>query len=197
MHYKELNFRYWEERYSHGSTGWDIGGISTPLKEYIDSLSAKNLKILIPGAGNAYEAEYLIECGFENTFILDIARQPLLYFQKRNPDFPSSNLISGDFFKHSGEYDLILEQAFFCAIAPKQREAYVEKAFQLLGKGGRIAGLLWGQPMNDDTPPFGGCREEYLELFETKFDILVMDWCYNSIKPREGRELFFIAKKRL
>ena len=54
-----LDAEYWEERYRAGTTGWDIGSPSTPLKEYIDQLQDPSKKILIPGAGNAYEAEYL------------------------------------------------------------------------------------------------------------------------------------------
>ncbi|SHI83533.1 Thiopurine S-methyltransferase (TPMT) [Algibacter luteus] len=50
---------YWTQRYNERQTGWDVGKPTTPLKTYIDQLKNKSLKILIPGAGNAYEAEYL------------------------------------------------------------------------------------------------------------------------------------------
>jgi hypothetical protein len=43
---------YWEERYLKNEIGWDIGAVSTPLKEYIDQLTNKACRILIPGAGN-------------------------------------------------------------------------------------------------------------------------------------------------
>jgi len=56
---------YWENRYQNQQTGWDIGEISSPLKAYIDQLEDKSIKILIPGAGNAYEAEYLFLNGFK------------------------------------------------------------------------------------------------------------------------------------
>ena len=59
---------YWEERYQKGETGWDAGTITTPLKEYIDQLTDKNLTILIPGAGNGHEFDYLIDN--RNTFSL-------------------------------------------------------------------------------------------------------------------------------
>ena len=42
---------YWDNRYKEGSTGWDIGTISTPLKEYFNQLKDTSLKILIPGGG--------------------------------------------------------------------------------------------------------------------------------------------------
>ena len=43
---------FWEEKYSKGYTGWDIGYISTPLKGYFDQLNDMDIKILIPGSGN-------------------------------------------------------------------------------------------------------------------------------------------------
>ena len=33
---ENLNSDFWTQRYKEGSTGWDIGYPSTPIKEYID-----------------------------------------------------------------------------------------------------------------------------------------------------------------
>ena len=66
----KLNTNYWSKRYQNNETAWDIGAPSTPLKEYIDQLENKNIKILIPGCGNAYEAQYLFENGFKNVFVI-------------------------------------------------------------------------------------------------------------------------------
>ena len=65
---RSFSNEFWTQRYEQNQTGWDIGEISRPLKEYIDQLEDKNLKILIPGAGNAYEAEYLFKQGFTSYF---------------------------------------------------------------------------------------------------------------------------------
>ena len=40
---------FWDKRWEEANTGWDIGYPSTPLKEYIDQLSDKEIDILIPG----------------------------------------------------------------------------------------------------------------------------------------------------
>mgnify|MGYP000899644145 FL=1 len=58
--------QYWSKRYLKNQTGWDIGAPSRPIKTYIDQLDNRDLKILIPGAGNSYEAEYLLKQGFKN-----------------------------------------------------------------------------------------------------------------------------------
>jgi SAM-dependent methyltransferase len=186
----------WEKRYQDEETGWDIGSVSQPLKEYFDQLEDKGLKILIPGCGNAHEATYLHKKGFSNVFLLDIAASPLKNFAKNNPDFPKENLIKANFFEHKGQYDLMVEQTFFCAIHPDDRAAYAKHAASLLPKGGKLVGLLWAVPLNDDHPPFGGSKKEYLDYFEPYFNLLTFELAYNSIQPRAERELFLIAEKK-
>ena len=53
------------------------------LKEYVDQLENKELKILIPGCGNAYEGEYLMKHRFKNTHLIDISQEALNGFKKR------------------------------------------------------------------------------------------------------------------
>lgn len=190
------NKKYWETKYNTGETGWNIGSISTPIKDYIDQLTNKNLKILIPGAGNAYEAEYLYKLGFKNIFVLDIAKNPLLNFKKRNPHFPDNQLLEDDFFNHHGQYDLIIEQTFFCAINPYQRKLYAQKIHQLLKENGQVVGLLFDFPLTEVGPPYGGSYQEYLDIFTPYFDIKVLEKSYNSIKPRASREFFIQFKKK-
>ncbi len=187
---------YWESKYSDEATGWDIGFASTPLVDYFKQLANKKLKILIPGGGNCYEAEYLFEQDFENVFVIDIAEQPLKNLKARFPDFPASHLIHDDFFNHSGKYDLIVEQTFFCALDPVLRQKYVDKMHDLLSENGKLAGLLFDFELTEDGPPFGGSTAEYLKLFSEKFTIKKLERCYNSIQPRAGRELFFIFEKK-
>lgn len=190
-----LNKDFWENRYKTEDTGWDVGKITTPLKEYIDQIENKNLKILIPGAGNGYEFDYLISNGFQNVFVVDIAQQPLENLKERNPNF-SNNFIQSDFFELDNQFDLILEQTFFCALNPNLRSKYVEKMHSLLSSKGKIFGLLFDFELTEVGPPFGGSKEEYINLFQDKFKLKVLERAYNSIKPRDGRELFFIFEKK-
>lgn len=193
MNYYEA---FWNHKYLSGETGWDIGHVSTPIKEYIDQLSDKDLKILIPGGGNSYEAEYLFENGFNNVFVVDISSIPLKNLAERIPSFPKENLLHADFFELEDTFDLILEQTFFCALDPSLREAYTDKMHQLLKPDGKLVGLLFNIPLNDDKPPFGGNKDEYEKLFSEKFKIEKMETAYNSIPPRAGNELFFKLRKK-
>lgn len=189
-----LNKEYWENRYENNDAIWDIGHISTPLKEYIDQLEDKNIKILIPGAGNAYELDYLIEKGFQNVYVIDYAKQPIDSILNRNKAL-EKHLICDDFFNHNETYDLIIEQTFFCALQPNLRENYVSKMYNLLSEKGKIAGLLFNFPLTEVGPPFGGSYEEYVNLFSEKFILKTLEPAYNSIKPRANKELFFTFEK--
>lgn len=193
---KEQN--YWTQRYQDERTGWDIGFPSTPLKEYIDQLEDKTISILIPGAGNAHEAEYLWKQGFHNVFVMDISEFPLKQFQDRNPDFPKGQLLLEDFFLHETQYDLIFEQTFFCSFIPTNanRNAYTEHMAKLLKPNGKLVGVWFDVPLLGDMEkrPFGGDKELYLSYLNPRLETITFERCYNSIPPRMGNELFGIFK---
>jgi thiopurine S-methyltransferase len=191
----KLDQKYWEERYANNKTGWNIGYPSTPIKDYIDQLEDKTQKILIPGAGNSFEAEHLWNLGFKNIYIIDIAKQPLDNFKGRVPDFPDHQLLHLDFFNLDSRFDLILEQTFFCALNTNLRTHYARHMHQLLKPKGKLAGLLFDFELTESGPPFGGSLPEYKSHFEQKFKIRTLEKSYNSIKERQGKELFFIFEK--
>lgn len=190
-----MNRDYWTQRWTTGETRWDIGRISTPLKNYFDTLENKDQHILIPGCGNSYEGEYLWNKGFKNLVLLDISEQPLLNFHERVPEFPQKQLWSKDFFEIKTSFDLVVEQTFFCAINPSLRSKYVQHMSSILNPGGKIAGLLFDFPLTETGPPFGGSKEEYTSLFDSLFSILRMDKATDSIEPRAGNELFIELQK--
>ena len=109
----DLSEKAWDSRYKNNDIGWDLGKISPPLKAYFDQLENKELKILIPGGGNSYEAEYLFKNDFKNVFVVDLSKTALQNIKKRIPNFPESQLILGDFFDLDDTFDLIIEQTFF------------------------------------------------------------------------------------
>ncbi|WP_290696528.1 methyltransferase domain-containing protein [Lacinutrix sp.] len=183
---------YWTQRYKNKNTGWDIGYPSTPLKTYFNQIGNRELKILIPGAGNAYEAEYLYDLGFKNIFILDISKIPLEAFKKRNPTFPENQLIQDNFFTHDATYDLIIEQTFFCSFPPihKTRKNYAKQMSNLLNTNGKLVGLWFNIPLSNNLEkrPFGGDKTLYLSYLEPYFKVKTFEKCYNSIPNRN--ELF-------
>lgn len=190
---KSLDQSYWNQRYAASQTGWDIGYPSPALTGFIDGLRDKNQRILIPGCGNAYEAEYLLQQGFKHITLIDIA--PLVVNELKHKQQHYINegrlrVLLGDFFELNETFDTILEQTFFCALHPTMRTKYASHMHSLLAPKGTLAGLLFNFPLTNEGPPFGGSVEEYERYFTPYFEIQKLEACYNSIQPRAGRELF-------
>ena len=189
-----LDKDFWSKRYQSGETGWDLGEVSPPLKAYIDQLENKNLRILIPGCGNSYEAEYLLEKGFTDISVIDIAPEPVSRLRAKFQTNPNIKIIQGDFFTHQDKYDLILEQTFFCALDPGLRKNYADAVKGLLAQDGKLVGVLFNKEFAQQGPPFGGTNDEYRILFADAFKFRTFESCYNSFPKRAGSEVFIILQ---
>ncbi|ULQ57979.1 TPMT family class I SAM-dependent methyltransferase [Flavihumibacter rivuli] len=192
----QLDAAYWNDRYLNHKTSWDIGYAAPALTHFVDQLPDKSISILVPGCGNGYEVEYLLQKGFTNVTVVDIAPSLTDALKRRLEPYSGKELtiITGDFFELDGLYDLVLEQTFFCALDPEKRADYANKMFNILKPGGKLAGVLFNREFIGG-PPFGGSQEEYKKLFSKMFTIKVMEPCYNSITPRQGSEVFMILFK--
>ena len=192
----KLTEEYWNNCYRSNDTRWDLGKISPPIEAYISQLQDNELSILIPGGGNSHEAEHLLKKGFKDVFVVDISPFAIANIKSRVPNFPSNQLYNKDFFKLNGRFDLIIEQTFFCAIDKNLRSSYAKKMAELLKSEGKLVGLLFSTPLNQDHPPYGGTIKEYIGYFDPYFNIEIMDACYNSIEPRSGREVWIKMIKK-
>lgn len=195
---KTLPEDFWTNRYKEHLTGWDIGYASTPLTTYINSLENKDQSILIPGCGNAYEAEYLMKNGFQDVTLLDISEFLVNKIkQKFYPKYQDRlKIIHQNFFDHDGKYDLILEQTFLAALPPTSRNDYAKKMHELLKEHGKLAGVIFNREFEKEGPPFGGTKEEYQKLFAPYFEFEVFEEAKNSIPPRMGSELFLVLRRK-
>ena len=85
---------------------------------------------------------------------------------------------------------MIIEQTFFCALNPSLRNKYVAKMNELLATNGRLVGLLFDRTFEQQGPPFGGSKNEFLSLFENSFTVHHLEKSYNSFSKRANTELF-------
>lgn len=189
-----LDQTYWDNQYQANATGWDLGQVSPPIKKYIDTIENKEAKILIPGCGNSYEAEYLVKQGFTNVTVIDIAPTLVENLKQKFAQNKNITIVLGDFFEHQGNYDYIIEQTFFCALPPTMRQKYVWKMHQLLSDYGKLIGLLFNREF-EVSPPFGGSLKEYEQLFYKTFAFNSISLAGNSIPSRANTELFFEFQK--
>lgn len=185
----------WNQHWETQNTGWDIGYASPPLTEFLKDYPNKQAAILIPGCGNAYEAQFLVEHGFENIQLIDIAPKAVEILRNRFQAKPQVKVLLDDFFEHHGQYDLILEQTFFCTTYPEHRKQHAAQYAALLKPGGYLVGVLFNAEQVHPGPPFLGSIAEYRSVFSPYFDLEILAPCNNSIKPRAGREAFIKFRK--
>jgi hypothetical protein len=188
---------FWNDLYQTGETPWDLGMPSPPLTTYVDQLTDKNLRILVPGAGYGHEVHYLLQQGFTRVTVLDIAAPPIRRLKHTTKAHGEAvHLLQGDFFDHRGHYDLILEQTFFCTLAPALRKAYARQCWNLLSSRGKLAGLLFDREFPFPGPPYGGGQANYRRIFAPYFRFLHWATCYNSYRTRRGSEWFMVLQKK-
>ena len=187
---RPLDAQYWDAQWKSNTIGWDLGVPAPPLVAFIGTIENKEAKILIPGCGNAYEAEYLVSKGFKNITLIDISETACAILKVKFLNQSAVRVLCEDFFKLEDKFDVIIEQTFFCALPLIIRQRYVWKMHSLLNDHGILAGLLFNRQF-DVSPPFGGSLEEYEKLFQTAFHIDQLSTANNSVTPRANTELFF------
>jgi methyl halide transferase len=79
-------------------------------------------------------------------------------------------------------------------LPPTMRQKYVWKMHPLLADNGKIEGLLFNRDF-DVSPPFGGNKAEYEQLFSGAFDLVKLELCQNSIEKRKDSELIIDFQK--
>lgn len=187
---------FWESRWQEQNTGWDIGYANPAICNFMKQYSNKDAAILIAGCGNAYEAEFLIQNGFTNITLIDIAATAVKHLQEKFQQENAITILCEDYFEHNGIYDVQIEQTFFCAINPSQRADYAKKAHSLLNENGTLMGVLFNREFEKAGPPFGGTEEEYLDYLKPYFDLKIFENCHSSVPQRQGSELFINLIKK-
>jgi methyl halide transferase len=204
---KDPDAAFWAELYRTGDTGWDQGGPSPGLVDFLrDHVGAHGRapllragRALVPGCGHGHDARALAAADFE-VLGLDVVEHAVREATRLAEEEGLDNLRfeRADFLDlptpFRGPYDVIFENTFFCAIDPEQRERYVEIAADLLKPAGYLLGVFYNiQP--ETGPPFGATRDELIERFETRFR-LVLDRVPRSIARREGKELLMLWRRK-
>jgi len=202
---KEPDAAFWAELYRIGDTGWDQGGPSPGLVDFMkeqagapDPVLPCAGRALVPGCGLGHDARALAAANFE-VLGLDVVERAIREATRLAELEKLDNLRfeRADFLNlpapMRGPYDLIFENTFFCAIDPEHRERYVEIAADLLKPAGFLLGVFYNiQP--ESGPPFGATRGELIERFESRFQ-LVLDHIPRSISRREGKEILMLWRR--
>ena len=195
---KEYKLEDWQRHYDENDLGWDLGQVAPPFVKLWEEGKLPLGKVLVPGCGRGHEVQFFAENGFAVTAI-DFSAGAVTYLKnvlkERNLE---GRVLHQDFFSlddtHDGVYDLVIEQTFFCAISPRQRQDYVLKVSRMLKPGGMLVGLFYHTD-KQGGPPYNTTREDIETHFSENFEIQELDKTSLSSEQRKGKEWLGILKK--
>jgi SAM-dependent methyltransferase len=184
---------FWDVRFREGFTPWDAGGVPAALREFLTREPAAR-RVLVPGCGSGYEVQAFAAAGHEVMAIdfspaaIEVARRVLGEL--------GHVLVQGDFFGHPlGEFDLVYERAFLCALPRPHWPRWAARVAEVLRPGGRLAGFFF---WSDDErgPPFGLKHGELEALLSSAFDRIEDAPVVDSIAVFAGRERWQVWRRR-
>ena len=172
---------FWTIRYAAGKTPWDLGGVPSALKSFLERSSGPG-RILIPGCGSGYEVQAFHAAGYD---VSAIDYSPAAVDQaKRVLGILAERVVLADFFTHDfgpDRFDIIYERTFLCSMTPSRWPEYVNRMAELLVPGGSLIGVfLYGQSRSSG-PPFPLTDREAEQLFKTRFELVRSEMVTDSL----------------
>lgn len=162
--------QHWETLYREGRMPWDAGGVPAELKAYLTRQPNAG-RALVPGCGSGYEAVALADAGFD-ALAIDFSAAAVARAREVTAD-SCARVEELDFFElGDGDFRLVYERAFLCALPPTRRADWAHACARLLPAGGRLAGYFFLGPTNADGPPFAIPQAELAALLDGAFERL-------------------------
>lgn len=195
---KDYKQKDWQRHYDENDLGWDLGQVAPPFIRLWDDGKLPLGKMLIPGCGRGHEVQFFSKNSFVVTAV-DYSEGAVTYLKNElNKKNLEGRVLHQDFFSldnsHNAFYDLVIEQTFFCAISPRQRQDYVQNVSRVLKPGGMLVGLFYHTD-KEGGPPYNTTREDIEKHFSGHFKILKLEKEAHSVEQRKNREWLAILKK--
>lgn len=189
----------WQKHYAEDDLRWDLSQVAPPFVRLWEEEKFGQGKVIVPGCGRGHEVLFLAAKGLQVTG-LDYAPGAVdLLSRSLKEKGLQADVLHQDFFElgedHSSRYDLMLEQAFFCAIHPSKRCAYVEMAGKILKKGALLAGLFY-ETNEEGGPPFNTTPADILDHFSDEFHIETLKKTPHSVEKRKDKEWLGLLRKK-
>lgn len=177
---------FWEKRFRENFTPWDAGGTPSALAQFLKT-EPRGRRVLIPGCGSGYEVRAFADAGHE---VLAVDFAPAAVERARKILGPLSERVRlADFFESDfgAAFDLVYERAFLCSLPRPLRPRYAQRAMELLGPEGRIAGFFFFED-GERGPPFGLKSGELERLLGGRFERIIDMAVSDSIRIFAGKE---------
>ena len=185
---------FWEKRFRDNFTPWDAGGVPAVLAQFLKA-EPRGRRVLVPGCGSGYEVRAFADAGHD---VLAVDFAPAAVERARKTLGPLSDRVRlADFFETDlvAPFDLVYERAFLCSLPRPLRPRYVQRAMQLLGPEGRVAGFFFFED-GERGPPFGLKSGELEALLSADFRQTENAAVHDSIPIFAGKERWQIWKVR-
>lgn len=184
--------RNWEDHWVEGDTPWDKGEAAPPLLEYLDEWDdgfVEGARILVPGCGSGHDVRALAAAGARVTG-LDVS-PTAVEVARSHAAINGEAYVQGDLFEWSGDFpfDAVWEHTCFCAIEPDDRSRYAGAVARLVRPGGRLIGVFYLDPDNDEGgPPHPSSKAEIERHLGPSFSLKRGKVPDRAFPSREGRE---------
>jgi len=184
---------FWDERFRQGFTPWDQAGVPAAFAAFVARTAP--LRVLIPGCGSAHEALWLAQAGW-TVRAIDFSADAVAVARKQLGSH-AALVEQADFFAYQPPFspEWVYERAFFCALPPQRRAAYVARMAELLPTGGLLAGFFFFGD-SPKGPPFPIGRAELDALLAGSFELIEDESVNDSIPVFAGRERWMSWRRR-
>lgn len=190
--------QFWDSSYQNGRAGWETNQPSPILTEMWPRMKVVRSRILVIGCGSGEDAAFLAAQGHLVTGV-DFSDEAIARAKKKFSEIQNLKFEKRDAFdlpqEWRGQFDIVFEHTFYCAIDPSRRSDVVDLWYSLLAPQGRLFGIFFAM-YRVHAPPFGGSEWEIRERLKKKFSFLFWSRWKTSIQGRDGKELFVLAEKR-
>ncbi|MCF2135860.1 MAG: TPMT family class I SAM-dependent methyltransferase [Candidatus Thorarchaeota archaeon] len=189
-----------ETSYLRGIAPWDIGQPHPALVDLVEQKKLPLGSVFEPGPGRGDNALYLASKGYDVT-TSDISPSAVEALRRRARDLGLSlNVIQAEVIyglnSLTGKFDIVFERSFLQTLPPLMRSRYIDRVALLLHEGGIYVGIIRG-PRDPPpvTQPYAFTKQEILELFAPRFDIIEVA---PTVSGHDDNELtFWLVQARL
>lgn len=176
---------------------WEKGAPSPGLVDFIAAHPGLvPSTVCVPGCGTGHDARVWAAAGFD-VLGVDFAPSAIRLAAAKTAEAGlKARFLQSDFLRDAPPHPhaWVFEHTLFCAIAPADRDLYVQSVIRWLAPDGWFLAVHYLIP-DVDGPPFGTTREEVWDRFSPHFKLLE-DWVPRSYPNRTGLEHMFWWQRR-
>jgi SAM-dependent methyltransferase len=190
---------FWEDAYARGGDGWELGGPTPSLVDFIDTTPPARGRVAVPGAGRGHDARFLARRGYEVTGFdfapaALAAARALATAERVDVAFEDRDVFAlGRELPHT--FDGVWEYTCYCAIDPARRDEYVASLAGALRPGGWLLACFFPLRALTAGPPFGVSVSEIRRRLARHFVVERAFAPLRSPRGRQGREWMVLARR--